>query len=303
MRNTSIALTAAVVLAAFFAGCSGGGSASSPSTGIMPQTRFEAPAHQLRTKPDLTDFFITSLAIGSYGYNEVSTYDTYGKLIQSFSHGLYFPESVWYDRKGHLYVANYYAPNVQEFNPGFESAAFTYTTGLVNPWEVATDSQLNVYVTDPNGGSVIEYAHRSNAIVYQCSLSNARGVAVDAHGNVFVSYGSSPGHIAEYVGGLSGCSKTIFAPTLSSPSGMIIDNYDDLVVCDTNNGVDIVPPPYSSIKATLAGYGAWHVALNKNNSYLFVANPIYNETYVYHYISGIYYTEIYGAGPLGVAVQ
>ncbi len=303
MRNTSIALTAAVVLVALLAG-SRTASASSPLSGIAPQTRFEAPDHQLRLKPNLTDFFITSLAIGSYGYNEVSTYNTYGKLVQAFSHGLYFPESVSYDRQGHLYVANYLAPNVQEFNPGFESAAFTYTAGLLNPWEVATDSHLNVYVADLGAGKVIEYAHRSNAIMYQCSLSNSRGVAVDAHGNVFVSYGSSPGHVAEFVGGLSGCSMTVFAPTLTGPSGMIIDNYNDLVVCDYNNGVDIIPPPYTSIAKTLApGLGAWHVALNKSNSYLFVANPNYNETYVYHYISGIYYTDIFAYGPLGVAVE
>ncbi|MGA8474540.1 MAG: hypothetical protein WB681_05685 [Candidatus Cybelea sp.] len=96
--------------------------------------------------------------------------------------------------------------------------------------------------------------------------------------------------------------------TLGFPGGIALDRKGDLVVCEQNAGVDIIPPPYNAISGTITIPGArdyFHAALTARNDRLFVADPLSDAVYVVEYPSGIPDATLGGANgitvPYGVA--
>lgn len=194
--------------------------------------------------------------------------------VGTITNGATDPDGNWYDTHG-LYVANFSAPNVEQYNSK-GSLIFTYNSGMSSPVTLTTDSHGNVYEADFTGDAVNEYHQKSNTVVASCQPGgDVEGVAVDKSGDVFVAYFTGTGDIAEYKGGLSGCSKTTLGATVSFPGGMILDNKGDLVICDqTGDAVDIIDPPYSSVSGTLgSGYSEpFHVSLNKTNTKAYITD-------------------------------
>jgi DNA-binding beta-propeller fold protein YncE len=117
-------------------------------------------------------------------------------------------------------------------------------------------------------------------------------VAVDKSGDVFVAYlanSTDTGKIAEYTGGLSGCSATNLGVSLEFPGGMVLDKKSNLVICDQDaDAVDIIAPPYSSVTSTLgSGYDdPFHVTVNKKNKQAYVANYAGEDVFVLSYPAG-----------------
>ena len=314
MRKTQALFGAAAAAAAIalLSACSGSGTqgtgATIPSTGasqshmrsdvsrmgISPKYYGLARIMQLRdARPDKKKK-VKALYVDDFGYNAVEILNSKTwKNTGSISNGIDGPDGNWVDTKGNLYVANYAGINITEYKPGGSSPSYTYSSGMSDPVAVSTDSKGNVYEGDYLGGYVGEYAQGSNTQTAECSPGGyVEGVAVDKSGNVFVAYLSTTtdtGKIAEYKGGLKGCSATVLGVSLEYPGGMVMDKKGNLVVCDQDaEAVDVIAPPYSSVTGTLgSGYSdPFHVTVNKKNNQAYVANYGGSDVFVLKYPSG-----------------
>jgi hypothetical protein len=249
-----------------------------------------APARHHHRYAGLRDLYVADPGKNAV---EILANGTY-KNVGSISNGISGPIANFLDKKGNLYVANanFSAPNIREYAPGATSPSFTYTAGMTDPVGVSVDGAGNVYETDHYGGFVNEYAQGTNAVLNSCTLANPVGVAVDASGDVFVDVDNTNGtNIIEFFGLTKRghpprCQFTTFGVTLHFGGGMVLDNNNDLVVCDqTLESVDIIDPPYSSVTRTLGGYyiDPYDVTLNKSNTLAFVADVGLDEVFVYDY--------------------
>jgi len=312
MRGTSSFFTAALgaCVVALLAGCLGSGTVGNGSFG-MPAGSLQT-ALQLQQQPKakaaLKELAVSDLGGGTI-LSRVELLDKTYEFVGVITDGIDGATGDWYDTHGNLYVGNYAVPMVQEYAKGKTVPAFTYSSGLERPYSVTTDTAGNVYIADEynpssSGGGVVEYAQRSNVVLAQCLNSlNDAGVAIDKHGDVFVS--GQNGTLLEYVGGLGGCNPKTLGATLPSGGGLQIDKKGKLVAC-AGHVVDIIAPPYTSISSKISGFAAAaHDALNKDQSLLFVADPVNYDVQVLTYPQGSVVTTLGTSNglvdPVGVA--
>jgi hypothetical protein len=225
------------------------------------------------------------------------------------------PFDVKTDKNQNVYVANINrggCNGVYEFPPEGSAPIFEYTGESCAPFDVKTDKNQNVYVANNWGNAVIEYAQQNNTPIEYCNpLPSPSAVAIDSsNGNVFVAYyNTAP--IAEFAGGLSGCSYTNLSPFgslgwISSITGMLVDQKGNLVAVDGSHAtVDIIPPPYTKIKAYI-GRGVFktpnQIALNERQDLLFVADNGLGKVFLVKYPSGkIMHESISSPGVTSVA--
>jgi hypothetical protein len=158
---------------------------------------------------------------------------------------------------------------------------------MVEPVDVSVDTDGNVYAADFNGNSVTEYAQGSNKVIASCSPGyQVSGVAVNVSGDVFVAYGSN---IAEYKGGLGSCNAKTLGVTLGFAGGMVLDQHNDLVVCDqVGPTVDVIAPPYKNVTRTIGSGFAQplHVTLDRENLLAFVADDVAKAVTIVDYQTG-----------------
>jgi DNA-binding beta-propeller fold protein YncE len=339
VRTSSVVLTSVLAsgAVALLAGCSPGGSQSSPSslpnsgitesqsgvqglilreaTGVAPKflrdLRFGTGMPNVRPDKHGAPKLLAVSDFGTDGVDLLNrTYHNTGTITEGLNS---CPDGDWVDKSQNLYVASYCGHVVQEYASGATSPTATYSFGLDDPVGVTTDSSSNVYVADYGSGSassVFEYAQGSNTIANQCPTGLANeGVAVDKSGNVFVS-GNSPntvgGFIVEFKGGLKGCQSTTLGVTLGSAGGLVIEKSGTLAAIDQLAGVDIIPSPYTSISSIIGGFSApFHDALNKEQNLIFVADPINASVTVLSYPGGTLLQTLGSANglsdPVGVA--
>ena len=319
MRNISIAFTTALAWAALLTGCSGGPQ-NTPSTlpiengtqsqapsiytrGLAPQSEYRVPGSELlsRLKPNLEG--VNAVAVAEENNSSVEILNHKLQEIGTITNGLQnYLGGIRYDANQNLYVAvGFYGDYVQEYAKGATSPTFTYSAGLSAPADVTTDSKGNVYIADYLGNAVDEFAQASNTMSATCPLNQAEGIAVDGNGDVFAS-GQSPNVLVEFKGGLSGCSSTILGPQLASTGGLALDSENDLLACDQGISVDIIKPPYQSIKRRLP-LNCFHISLNASNKLLFVASPNNYMVWIVKYPRGASVANISEPNqPYGVAV-
>jgi hypothetical protein len=277
-----------ISVAALLVGC-GGSQPPIAAPGAMPSIRVNDMAHVRDT--------IRALYVDDNGDNGVVDIFKNGswKKIGSISEGIGTTGPNWVDANGNLYVAQLSPTDVAEYAPGTTSPSFTYSQGMLEPFDVATDRGGNVYEADQGGGSVNEYPQDTNTISASCTIGAAvvESVAVDGSGDVFVGFLNSytqQGQIMEYADGLAGCHGTTLGVTLGFPSGMAFDKKNNLVVCDEgNNSVDIVAPPYSAVSGTLgSGYRIpLSVRINRRNNQAYVADDgLPRAVFVFAYPAG-----------------
>ncbi len=318
--------------AALLAACSSNGLSGSPpalpsTTQVQTQSGLSDLARPAVAPPFLSSLHvaipakqatmgvISELNVADRGLNEVlefnNTYKSTGTISDSG------PDGDWIDANDNLYVSNFSRGNVtvNEYNTA-DALIFTYSNGLTEPVDVTTDTTGNVIVANFNGyhervGTVVAYPQGKNTASVTCNTGLANeGVAVDSKGDLFVTgYSSGSGKIIEYKGGLtSQCSATTLAPTLSSPGGIQVDKRDDLVVCDQLTAVDIIPPPYTSVRKRITvpgGSDYHHDALTSDNTLLFIADPNAAVVDVVDYPSGTLVKQLNSSNglssPFGVA--
>lgn len=212
------------------------------------------------------------------------------------------PAGAHYDSNGNLYVANIGIPGacgpaVYEYTKS-GTLTFTYSAGLGDPGSVAVDRNDNVYVSDwgdDKASVVVEYQQGSNNPLASCDTGYANaGVAIDSKGHIFVSVdvpnGSLGGYVLEYKDGLSGCHATKLRVKLKIAGPLVIDGHDNLVICDRQVGVDVIPPPYAKVRSTITGFDqATAVALDGRQNLLYVVDfryPSSNDVVVDTYPGG-----------------
>jgi DNA-binding beta-propeller fold protein YncE len=239
----------------------------------------------------LDDLYVTAYGGTTLDILKNKTY----KQVGGISDGLEGADGDFLDLQGNLYVANWSGVTITEYAPGGASPSFTYTASMTDPIDVTVDTHQNVYEADYSGEAVNEYAQQSNAVTASCAPGGeVEGVAVDKHNDVFVSYNIyttkvTGAQIAEYKGGLAGCSETVFSLDLAFAGGMALDKKGNLVVCDQGNSVvDVIPPPYTSVSRTIGSELAdpFHVTLSKNNKLAFVTDLSNDDVEVIDYRTG-----------------
>ncbi|MBV9646333.1 MAG: hypothetical protein JO043_02595 [Candidatus Eremiobacteraeota bacterium] len=277
-------------------------------------SRLPLSSTPMRVRPD-TSGAPKLLAVADFGTLAVEILNSSYHLKTTISSGLSEPVSDWYDTAGNLYVADVHN-GIVEYAPGATSPTYVYSNGTADAIEATTDEAQHVYASNhnlSNGGYITEYAHRSNTVLHQCTVGNGaglQGIAVDEKGDVFASVDTTggPGFV-EFKRGLSGCKQTVLGAIVSNTGGMQLDNKNDLVECDqTAHTVDIVAPPYKKVTSTITGFAdPYNVALNKNNTLVFVADPQNRDVVVDNYPSGTNVTTLGSSNglndPAGPAVN
>jgi hypothetical protein len=329
---TSVKTLGAVAAIALLAGCSGN-SSTLPASNISSQSHVRQS--HVRALTGVAPKFLESLrfghvhgvnpntpgprdtAVSDFGTAATEVLDHTYTLEQTIADANNCPDGNFYDKNHRLYDADYCAAAVTEYsNSG--TLLFSYAaSGMSNPVGVTTDSANNVYAVDYGGGSasiVVEFPQGSSTPIASCSTGLANeGVVVDSStGAVFVS-GNNPstgaGNIIEYASGLSGCpTPTTLITSLSFAGGMQMDKAKNLVACDQLVGVDIIPPPYTTIGSTITGASdSFHVAINHHNGKIFIADPGFADVLVDKYPSGAPFMTLGSSNglsdPAGVAVN
>ncbi|MBV9027244.1 MAG: hypothetical protein JO311_01390 [Candidatus Eremiobacteraeota bacterium] len=288
-------------------------------TGIDPAVFSKIHARHVKHVPSHPDRF-KELAVSDAGLNEVVELSRSFSPVNSFSNS--YGDGDWVDPSGNIYVADYASLAVDEYDQS-GTLLYTYNSGLTDPVDVTTDSAGNVYVANygsAGSANVVEYPPMTNTPSASCNTNLANeGLILDKSGDLFVDGNNSggTGNIEEFApGGLASCSWTTLTPTVSFAGGMTIDNNGDLAVCDQLAGVDIIPPPYTSISKTITVSGGsdyFHDALtgrnlknpNGTHEYLFIADAGTAEVYVVNYETGALDTTLGSANglslPYGVA--
>jgi sugar lactone lactonase YvrE len=248
------------------------------------------------------------LAVTDYSNTTFILNDAYHvvRVVGSFS----VADGDTYDTQGNLYVADPVRSVVYEYNQSYNLIA-RYFTGTPDPINVTTDAAGNVYVADFGGGEIVEFPQGVNTPSASCPTGiENEGIAVDAKHDVFVIGNESsigPGVLVEYKGGLTNCSEThLSGISLGFAGGLQMDRRHNLVACDQDVGVDIIPPPYTSISSTIKGGGdSFHAALDKKNTLIYIADLSNSDVLVDKYPSGTNVTTIGAAngldGAAGVA--
>ncbi|MGA8534940.1 MAG: hypothetical protein WB615_12605 [Candidatus Tumulicola sp.] len=214
------------------------------------------------------------------------------KNIGSITSGVSGSDGLWADKAGNVYVANFLGDNVTEYPSGSGSPSCTYSTGLVDPINVTADDAGNVYVVDFNNfnnpGYIYKYAQCSNTLAKKYAVNKGpEGIAVDKHGDIFVSYhgANSNGAFEEFKRGHA--NATPLGATVSSPGGLVIDVNGNLIADDQAGFIDVIAPPYSSASPLVSGLSdPFHDSLNKKENLLFNANSGSATVTVYSYPSG-----------------
>ncbi len=158
------------------------------------------------------------------------------------------------------------------------------TAGQLNfPQGMAADAHGDIFIADAGNDLVREVTSTGNIVTFagngtkgdtgdggqalKAELNNPVAVAVDAHGDVFISDAGNnvirmvapSGIITTFAGtlnssGYSGDGKAATAAKLNSPGGIAVDGSGDLFIADTNNNV-IREVNTSGIISTFAGNG------------------------------------------------
>ena len=294
------------MLAALFglavAGCAAtnvtpGLSAANPASQVqasgLQAIHREAPA--LRVKPQKTSRKRALYVLNSAA-NAVQIFtNTYYRQLGAITNGISNPNAETIDNQGNLYVTNQ-APSsgdIAEYAPGTTSPSSTYNAS--QPEGVAVDRRGNIFVADTSsvGGVVNQYAQGVKNAIASCTVGGkAFGVAVDAHGDVFVSaeQGDNGPGVVEFSGGLSNCNKTTlinFQYLYPMQPSLAIDANDDLIFPFGPN-VNVIDPPYSAVTRTVGSglSSVSGVSLNKKNKLLFASDSGTNTVTVINYQTG-----------------
>ncbi len=152
------------------------------------------------------------------------------------------------DRYGNLYVANQYSSTVSVYPLGATEPSETYSQDLDRPLYPAVDSNQNLWVTNANNGTVVEYKHGTTTVkqVIQTPGVEADGLDFDVQGNLYVAYRGSnrSGSIEEF--NLHTGQGTVLGMSLNQPQAVVVTNAGTILAVETGgtDRIDVFPPGY-----------------------------------------------------------
>lgn len=242
--------------------------------------------------------------------------------------GLSAPTGVAVDAAGNVYVCNNAGKYTQDKNNVWtvtvykrgQTAPFrTYSEGVWSPVDVAVAPDGTAYIANYSSAVTVyppNSVHPSRTLVAPSGKAPV-GIALDAAGDVFVSYvnPSSGGVVYEYAPGQDTGSNLgiVFA---GDPHGLAVDRAGNLVVAVSNapgpgSLIEVFAPGSTQLKMTMTGpFQPFMLAFSRNGRRLFAADfGSGNDdggVFEYSYPSGTLiakYTKGAGASAYGVAID
>jgi hypothetical protein len=231
------------------------------------------------------------------GYVEIFKVPSYS-MVGEITSGINEPEGIATDKKGNLYVSNLGGNTVTVYKPGKTSPSLTLSE-TDGPDDVAVGSNGYVYAADVEGGIDVYPPGATSPTTRLTSSNLAYGVfavGVDGSNNVYGGgFGAAGAAVVEFANA-SGSGTNLGLTGLEDPSGILIDNKNDVVVSDFELGeILIYPSGQTSPSSTIAAPDADRSAVNKTENEIFAPEGANDEVGVYDYPSGTLVTNI----PLG----
>jgi hypothetical protein len=276
MTNRQFVLYAG--LAVFFAGCSAGGSSSSPSA----QTPFSDGAEsQFRQSPNVgpspppqrpapagPGWLSTQAARGDQliyvaNDNNVVIFPKRGQdpqPIGEITKGVTYAYGLFVDAEKTLYVCNQYHSSVTVYPAGAISPTITYTKGLSRPLYAAAGPD-RLFVGNGNTGKIAVFKQGDTKLLYSMKTLGAEvdGLNFDGEGNLYAAYRRSNSVNAGGVemfprGSRNGEDLGI---KLTAPQGLVVDPSGNIVVAETQTAdrIDVFPPGHTTPSQTLSVHG------------------------------------------------
>jgi DNA-binding beta-propeller fold protein YncE len=191
------------------------------------------------------------LYIADQSFNEIDIFPLKGQLqpqVGTITDGIHEPYGLWFDRGAQeLYVADPGNNTVTVYRYGSTKPTRTYSQGLKGPLYPIVDSHGELYVTNVSGGTVVEYLAGSTHVfqVLQTPGTEADGVALDKHENLYVAYrnnSSGQGSIEEFAPGST--QGQVLGMTLDEPQGVTVVPSGNIIATETGgtNRVDVFRP-------------------------------------------------------------
>ena len=221
--------------------------------------------------------------------------------------------------RGHLFVARQNLGDVLVYDTSSLRQIGRLTDRGQQPSSVAVGTDGTIYVGNQfsaqgSAGSVSVYApgSRTPTRTLTCSrLYMMNGVAVNAHGDIFVnqnrSQGYGTGEVDVFQAGSASC--RVLPLSINYAGGATVDPMtNDLIVADEGSRqIFIVAPPYRSVTETITlprciGEGVVDVALDPANALLYVADPN-NGADVLTYPGGTRIATYYTSSGNGIAIS
>lgn len=273
---------------AALAACSGGsGSVSSP-------LRLPGAGVALFSGDTQTRLIYSS----SFGNNAVDYYlkgsGPNNPVAGSLSGSLSNPEGMAVDSHGNLYVANSNDRNVLVYSVGSSEPSRTLNDPNKFPADIAIGSDGTVYVANGSGpiggsGNVVIYppgSSNSSQTLSDSHFLHVSGVALDKHGNIYVScngLGQNTGTVVKFKPGSTIGTDTHI--TLEGAGGVGFDRYGHLLVIDETvpslNVYDVGnPKPIHQL--SLPGTSIYF-SFNRDASVLYLADYSLGEIDVFKY--------------------
>jgi sugar lactone lactonase YvrE len=233
-RATRYALAAAALAAVTACsqnttgGATGGASSTVPSLDLA-----SAASSSLRAAGEKPVLYVSDDK-----HDRVDAFRLSGGRIRRIASGLNYPQGLFVDAQGDLYVANRGANDVLEFKRGATAPSATFTDGQNQPEDVTVCPNGTVYVANilnASGGSgnIAVYAGGSHdptgTITY--GVGNFFFLACDASGNLFATlvYGTS-GTVVEFPGGAQPGAKMLPISWGGNPGSIAADAAGNLLV-------------------------------------------------------------------------
>lgn len=178
--------------------------------------------------------------------DNVSVFQLNGKRIGEITKGLAYPQGLFADARGTLYVANRGASNVLEFKRGSDRPFKVLRDGHKQPEDVTLCPDGTVYVANilgpgGGGGGISVYANGSTHPTGELTYTSGFFffLACDAQGNLFGTMVlGTTGTVIEFPDAQQNGAKQLPIFWGGNPAGIAIDAAGNLLVADQGEGVE-----------------------------------------------------------------
>ena len=194
------------------------------------------PAAQLLTRSAKKPLVYISLATS----NSIAAFQLNGKRIGTISTDVNYPQGLFVDAHGTLYVANRGSSDVLEFKRGASTPFAILRDGQKQPEDVTVCPSGTVYVANISGGIAV-YAHGSGTPTGKLNYEGGLFffATCDAQGNVFGTLVlGTTGTVAEFPGGRQKGATQLPIFFGGNPAGIQADNAGNLLVAGQGDGVE-----------------------------------------------------------------
>jgi hypothetical protein len=240
--------------------------------------------------------------------NRIAVFREDGKPVGTITRGLRYPQGLFVDARGTLYVANRGANNVLEFQRGSTAPTRVLDDAGAQPEDVTVCPNGTIYVAnildDSGGGNITVYAGTSRHASGMLTFSGGEMffLACDPQGNLFATLVlGTTGTVVEFPNGQQAGATMLPILFGGNPAGIASDGLGNLLLV-YGVGVTEFTEAGSPTGLQIPTLGFTQIALSRNGDLLLGASASGGALYTFpggSYVRG-YDT---GGGPIGVALD